>query len=74
VVFGCEARGLPAEVLAEFADDRRLAIPMRPHNRSLNIANAVAIVTYEAWRQHGFAGSGNGTGTFSESPKTDPTR
>ena len=75
VVFGCEARGLPAEVLAEFDDDRRLAIPMRPDNRSLNIANAVAIVTYEAWRQHGFEGSARGAhdggGTFSETPRSD---
>ena len=75
VVFGCEARGLPAEVLGEFDDDRRLAIPMRPDNRSLNIANAVAIVTYEAWRQHGFEGSARGAhdggGTFSETPRSD---
>lgn len=80
VVFGCEASGLPVGVLAEFGADRRLTIPMRPGNRSLNIANAVAVVAYEAWRQHGFAGSApdagrrGGAGTFSESPRTDSTR
>jgi tRNA (cytidine/uridine-2'-O-)-methyltransferase len=33
---------------------------MRPHNRSLNLSNAVAIVLYEAWRQQGFAGAERG--------------
>jgi tRNA (cytidine/uridine-2'-O-)-methyltransferase len=27
---------------------------MLEHSRSLNLANAVAIVVYEAWRQNGF--------------------
>ncbi|HFE48251.1 MAG TPA: tRNA (uridine(34)/cytosine(34)/5-carboxymethylaminomethyluridine(34)-2'-O)-methyltransferase TrmL, partial [Chromatiaceae bacterium] len=27
-------------------------------SRSLNLSNAVAVVLYEAWRQHGFAGAG----------------
>jgi tRNA (cytidine/uridine-2'-O-)-methyltransferase len=80
VAFGCEASGLPAEVLAEFGADSRLTIPMRPGNRSLNVANAVAVVAYEAWRQHGFAGAAlgsrhrGGAGAFSESPRTDSTR
>jgi tRNA (cytidine/uridine-2'-O-)-methyltransferase len=30
---------------------------MRPSNRSLNLANAVAVTVYEAWRQQGFAGA-----------------
>jgi tRNA (cytidine/uridine-2'-O-)-methyltransferase len=55
LVFGCEAAGLADDVLADFADDRRLAIPMRPGVRSLNLSNAVAVAVYEAWRQHGFA-------------------
>jgi tRNA (cytidine/uridine-2'-O-)-methyltransferase len=29
---------------------------MRPHSRSLNLSNAVAVVAYEALRQLGFAG------------------
>jgi tRNA (cytidine/uridine-2'-O-)-methyltransferase len=57
-IFGPETRGLPTEVLAGFADDARLRIPMTPHSRSLNLANAVAVVTYEAWRQCGFPGAG----------------
>jgi tRNA (cytidine/uridine-2'-O-)-methyltransferase len=61
VVFGCETDGLPASVLATFPPDRRLHIPMRPGNRSMNLAGAVAVVAYEAWRQHGFAGATAGT-------------
>jgi tRNA (cytidine/uridine-2'-O-)-methyltransferase len=30
---------------------------MRPGVRSLNLSNSVALVTYEAWRQLGFAGA-----------------
>jgi tRNA (cytidine/uridine-2'-O-)-methyltransferase len=56
LVFGPETRGLPTEVLAGFAPGRRLRLPMRPGNRSLNLSNAVAVVVYEAWRQAGFAG------------------
>jgi tRNA (cytidine/uridine-2'-O-)-methyltransferase len=55
LVFGCETSGLPESVLGEFTDDRRLAIPMRPGVRSLNLSNAVAVSVYEAWRQQGFA-------------------
>ncbi|HEY1438304.1 MAG TPA: tRNA (uridine(34)/cytosine(34)/5-carboxymethylaminomethyluridine(34)-2'-O)-methyltransferase TrmL, partial [Casimicrobiaceae bacterium] len=44
-------------VLADFAEDARVRIPMQPAVRSLNISNAVAITVYEAWRQSGFAGA-----------------
>jgi tRNA (cytidine/uridine-2'-O-)-methyltransferase len=54
LLFGPETRGLPAGVLASVAAERRLSIPMRPGNRSLNLSNAVAVVVYEAWRQNGF--------------------
>jgi len=57
VVFGAERAGLGADILARFDPDRRLVIPMRAGNRSLNLANAVAVVVYEAWRQQGFAGA-----------------
>ncbi|MDA0190820.1 MAG: tRNA (cytidine(34)-2'-O)-methyltransferase [Proteobacteria bacterium] len=57
-VFGCETRGLPEEVLAGFAEDRRLRLPMLPGQRSLNLSNAVAVTVFEAWRQQGFAGAG----------------
>ncbi len=55
LVFGPETRGLPEAVLAEFAAGLRLRLPMCAENRSLNLSNAVAIVTYEAWRQLGFS-------------------
>ncbi|HEY3809212.1 MAG TPA: tRNA (cytidine(34)-2'-O)-methyltransferase [Steroidobacteraceae bacterium] len=54
LLFGAETRGLPAELLAGLPPERRLSIPMRHGNRSLNLANAVAVVAYEAWRQQGF--------------------
>ena len=55
LVFGCESTGLPADIFAAFAPERRLRIPMRPGVRSLNLSNAVAVAVYEAWRQQGFA-------------------
>jgi tRNA (cytidine/uridine-2'-O-)-methyltransferase len=57
LLFGPETRGLPPAVLALVPRARQLAIPMRPDNRSLNLANAVALVVYEAWRQNGFSGA-----------------
>jgi tRNA (cytidine/uridine-2'-O-)-methyltransferase len=56
LVFGAESRGLPAELRERIAPQRRLRLPMRPGNRSLNLSNAVAVVVYEAWRQQSFAG------------------
>jgi tRNA (cytidine/uridine-2'-O-)-methyltransferase len=55
-LFGPEASGLPRHVLAGFAPDRCLRLPMRLGSRSLNLSNAVAVVVYEAWRQSGFTG------------------
>ena len=48
LVFGAETSGLPDEILAEFAPEARLGLPMRPGNRSLNLSNAVAVAVYEA--------------------------
>ena len=56
-LFGPETSGLPQEVLATFAPQMQLRIPMRAGNRSLNLSNAAAVTVYEAWRQLGFAGS-----------------
>ncbi len=56
LVFGAESSGLPAELRERVAPQRRLRLPMRPGNRSLNLSNAVAVVVYEAWRQQSFAG------------------
>lgn len=55
-VFGPETRGLPESVLADYPADQRLRLPMRPHSRSLNLSNSVAITVFEAWRQNGFEG------------------
>lgn len=57
LVFGCESSGLPISILAEFASGNQLSVPMQPGNRSLNLANTVALVSYEAWRQQGFGGA-----------------
>jgi tRNA (cytidine/uridine-2'-O-)-methyltransferase len=57
LLFGPETRGLPKSILNTMPGDNILRIPMQPNNRSLNLANAVSIVTYEAWRQQSFAGS-----------------
>ncbi len=56
-LFGPETRGLPEEVLALVPAHHRLRIPMLPNNRSLNLSNAVAVILYEAWRQHHFTGA-----------------
>ena len=56
-LFGPETRGLPEDALTALPDGQRLRLPMRPGNRSLNLSNAVAVVVYEGWRQHGFAGA-----------------
>jgi tRNA (cytidine/uridine-2'-O-)-methyltransferase len=56
-VFGSETSGLPTEIRSTFEPARQLKLPMRQGQRSLNLSNAVAITTYEAWRQIGFAGA-----------------
>ena len=56
-LFGAEGSGLPERVHAEFEPTQRLRIPMQAESRSLNLANAVSIVVYEAWRQCGFTGA-----------------
>lgn len=50
LVFGSEDRGLPAWVIEE-NPETSIRIPMVTGARSLNLANAVAIVLYEAIRQ-----------------------
>lgn len=77
-VFGAEQAGLAAADLRTIDPTDRLSLPMRPHNRSLNLANSVAIVVYEAWRQLGFNGSARpadpapGAGLTSETPGAPP--
>jgi tRNA (cytidine/uridine-2'-O-)-methyltransferase len=58
LVFGSETAGLQPPILESFAEARRLRLPMRPGQRSLNLSNAVAVTVFEAWRQQGFGGAG----------------
>ncbi|MGI6412622.1 MAG: tRNA (uridine(34)/cytosine(34)/5-carboxymethylaminomethyluridine(34)-2'-O)-methyltransferase TrmL [Syntrophomonadaceae bacterium] len=55
LVFGCETKGLPEEILSQFPDTQ-IRIPMLDTGRSLNLANSVAVILYEALRQAGFRG------------------
>jgi len=52
LVFGGESRGLPRELVAAHAETA-YRIPIWGAVRSLNLANAVSIVLYEAYRQLG---------------------
>ena len=53
IMFGKESAGIPEEILLQ-NQERAVRIPMLSDIRSLNLANSVAIVLYEALRQHGF--------------------
>ena len=57
LLFGSETSGLPQAVHNQIADDNKLRLPMVAGSRSLNLANAVSIVIYEAWRQLNFVNS-----------------
>lgn len=50
LVFGCETRGLPPELLDRH-EDCLVRIPTSSEVRSLNLSNSVAIGVYEALRQ-----------------------
>lgn len=54
ILFGKETKGLPEELLR---DNMKFCvrIPMVSDARSLNLSNSVAIVAYEAMRQHQFS-------------------
>jgi tRNA (cytidine/uridine-2'-O-)-methyltransferase len=63
LLLGRESAGVPPEVHA--AADARLVIPLRPGRRSLNVAQAGAMVLGEALRQTGgFGAGGFGAGGF----------
>jgi len=53
LMFGKESAGIPEEILVEH-EENCIRIPMWGEIRSLNLANSVAIVLYEALRQNGF--------------------
>ncbi len=55
LMFGSETAGLPSDIASTVKENNRLHIPMQADSRSLNLSNAVSIVSYEAWRQQGFS-------------------
>lgn len=54
IMFGKESAGIPEDILYR-NPSRCIRIPMIGETRSLNLANSVAIVLYEALRQNGFS-------------------
>lgn len=54
LMFGKESAGIPKEILTQY-EKTAIRIPMRGQTRSLNLANSVSIVLYEALRQQNFA-------------------
>lgn len=54
IMFGKESAGIPEDILVQHPDTA-IRIPMIGDIRSLNLSNSVAIVLYEALRQHDFA-------------------
>ena len=53
IMFGKESAGIPEEILVDH-EETCIRIPMIGDIRSLNLGNSVAIVLYEALRQHDF--------------------
>ncbi len=62
--FGKETAGLPMDFREEYRE-RCIRLPMVDAARSLNLANSVAVLTYEALRQNNFPGL-LGTGEMAE--------
>ncbi|HGG9518992.1 TPA: tRNA (uridine(34)/cytosine(34)/5-carboxymethylaminomethyluridine(34)-2'-O)-methyltransferase TrmL [Neisseria meningitidis] len=56
LLFGPETRGLPADILDSLPAAQKIRLPMQPGSRSMNLSNTVAVILFEAWRQHGYAG------------------
>jgi tRNA (cytidine/uridine-2'-O-)-methyltransferase len=56
-LFGPESRGLPEHIRNSEWVTEVIRLPMLANSRSLNLANTVGIVVYEAWRQIGFSGA-----------------
>ncbi|MER2491664.1 tRNA (cytidine(34)-2'-O)-methyltransferase [Catenovulum sediminis] len=57
LLFGAETHGLSEAVHQTIPPEMKIRIPMAKtaNNRSLNLSNSVAIISYEAWRQFNFA-------------------
>ena len=56
LLFGSETSGLPESIIESLPNEQCIRIPMQASNRSLNLSNSVAIISYEAWRQQAFSG------------------
>lgn len=55
-VFGSETKGISDQVRVSIPRENHLRLAMLANSRSLNLSNSVAVVVYEAWRQHQFQG------------------
>jgi len=55
IMFGKESAGIPEEILKAH-EEQCVRIPMLPGERSLNLANSVSVILFEALRQNGFPG------------------
>ena len=71
LVFGAERAGLTSAAVERIGEANLLTIPMVEGSRSLNLANAVAVVVYDAWRRQGYPGA-DGGGTVAEAPDQSP--
>lgn len=56
LMFGPETRGLPEDIRERVPFEQWLRLPMMESSRSMNLSNTVAVMVFEAWRQHGYAG------------------
>ena len=54
-MFGRESTGIPMDIL-KANKERCMRLPMKPHARSLNLSNCVAVIIYEALRQLDYDG------------------
>ena len=57
IIFGSETNGLPKTFIESFAT-KTYKIPMLKGSRSLNLSNAVAVITYEVWKSLNFSSVG----------------
>ena len=55
-MFGPETRGLPDLIRNQLEPNHLLRVPMAKNSRSINLANTVSIILFEAWRQNNFSG------------------
>jgi tRNA (cytidine/uridine-2'-O-)-methyltransferase len=72
LVFGAERAGLDRDALDHIGADRLLTIPMVAESRSLNLANAVSVVVYDAWGRQGFPGATEPAAGLTSESFTEP--